>query len=326
VNLTTVHSLWLAPLCVLLGVLYAWFAYRRSQEQHGWKRNMVLSLGAIRALAVAIIAFFLLEPMVRIWLREVRKPVVVIAHDGSASLAAAGDTAALKTTYKSALEQLADDLGQKYEVRTFTYGQEVSDGLQFDQHAGQTDMDQVLREVYDRLGGPDLGAVIIDGDGIYNRGRDPRFAAERLGVPVYTVALGDTTVRPDLVLKDAEHNRIAFLGNDVPIVARLEARHMNGGHTRVSIRQGDAELAGKDLVVPAIPSSRSALADQARASGSAALHRATAPGGRGGRHRQQRPRHLHRCGGRPAEGVAPCRRTASRHRRAQARAQWPRGL
>ena len=252
-NLTTAHSLWLAPLCVLLGLLYAWVLYRRATEKQGWSRRLSLVLGALRATAVALIAFFLLEPMVRVWITEVRKPVVVIAHDGSASLAAAGDTAALRTAYKDALEDLAAGLDDRYQVRTFTYGAEVGEGLDFGQRGGQTDIDQLLHEVYDRFSGPDLGAVILDGDGIYNRGRDPRYAAERLGVPVYTIALGDTTVRPDLLVRGVDHNRIAFLGNDVPVVARVEARHLSGGRTRLGIRQGTEELAGQDLGITTDP-------------------------------------------------------------------------
>lgn len=252
-ELTTAHSLWLAPLCALLGVLLAWWLYRRSTEKHGWTRGRALLMAVARALAVAFIAFLLLEPMVRAWNTEVRKPVVVIAHDGSTSLALAGDTAAVRTTYKEAIAELEQELGDRFTVRSFTYGAGVKDGLDFSQRDGLTDMDEVLRAVYDRFGGSDLGAVILDGDGIYNRGRDPRWSAVRLGVPVHTVALGDTTVRPDVALKGADHNRIAFLGNEVPVVARIDARHLRGGTTRVSVMQGDKEFAGKDIGITADP-------------------------------------------------------------------------
>lgn len=252
-SLTTAHSLWLAPLCLLLGVACAWILYRRTTERHGWTTRTALLLATLRALAIAGIAFFLLEPMVRLWTTEVRKPVIVLAHDGSSSLGMAGDTAALRSTYRAALQDLGEQLGEAHEVRTFTYGSRVEDGLQFDQKDGRTDMDELLHEVYDRFSGPDLGAVVIDGDGIYNRGRDPRFGAERLGVPVFTIALGDTTVRPDLVLKDVDHNRIAFLGNEVPVVARVEAHHLAGARTRVTVQQGKVELAGKDLAIGGDP-------------------------------------------------------------------------
>ena len=252
-NLTTTYSLWLAPLCLLLGIGLAWALYRRAEGREGFSRNLSLLLGACRAIVIALIAFFLLEPMVRILVREVRKPVVVIAHDGSSSLLAAGDTSGLRSTYKEELERLAETLGDKYEVRTFTYGKEMGEGLDFAQGGALTDISSVFREVYDRFSGPDLGAVIMDGDGIYNRGRDPRLDAARLGVPIHTIALGDTTVRPDLVLKAVEHNRISYLGNEFPLLARIEARHLKGVRTRIVVLHGGAEIATKELSVTGDP-------------------------------------------------------------------------
>ncbi|MBL7982090.1 MAG: hypothetical protein JNL52_09795 [Flavobacteriales bacterium] len=252
-NLTTVHSLWLAPLCLLLGGALAWWLYRRTSSNEGFGRPVNLLLGTLRALAIALVAFFLLEPMVRLLVREVRKPVVVVAHDGSASLMATGDTAALKNAYRTEFQELVDRLGERYEVRTFTYGQQVNEGIDFAQPDALTDVDQLFREVYDRFGGPDLGAVIIDGDGIVTRGRDPRLSATRLGIPVHAVLLGDTTVRPDLALKAVEHNRISYLDNELPLLARVDARHLVGVRTQVTVSQGERELATREVVVTGDP-------------------------------------------------------------------------
>ncbi len=252
-SLTTAHSLWLAPLCLLLGAALAWVLYRRTVGKEGFSRNLSLLLAACRALTIALVSFFLLEPMVRILVREVRKPVVVIAHDGSSSLVAAGDTGSIRTTYAEELERLKNELGERFEVRTFTYGQGVSDGLSFEQTDGLTDISQAMREVYDRFSGPDLGALIIDGDGIYTKGRDPRSEVDRLGVPVFAIAMGDTTVRPDLVLRGVDHNRIGYLGNELPMLVRVEAKHMGGKRTRISILQSGKEVAGKEIVVAGHP-------------------------------------------------------------------------
>ncbi|MCB0765885.1 MAG: hypothetical protein KDB95_01615 [Flavobacteriales bacterium] len=248
-SLTTAHSLWLAPLCLLLGIVAAWWLYRRAEGKEGFSGSLSLILAGCRALAIALIAFFLLEPMIRILVREVRKPVVVILHDGSSSVLAAGDATAIRTTYPAELARVRDALGDRFEVRSFTYGDAVAEGLDMDQIGSFTDIDQALREVNDRFSGPDLGAVIIDGDGIYNRGRDPRAAADQLGVPVFAIALGDTTVRPDLLLRAVDHNRIGYLGNELPLLVKVEGRRSGGAATRVSVLQAGKEVAGKDLVL-----------------------------------------------------------------------------
>lgn len=253
VNLTTAHTLWLAPLCLLLGAGCAWWLYHGSTVRNGWSARTAWALGCLRAVAIALIAFFLLEPLVRISLREVRKPVVVVAHDGSSSLLATGDTVALRTAYAERLRKLADALGDKFEVRPFTYGGAVTEGLDFTQQEGNTDIDQLFRAVYDRFAGTDLGAVVVDGDGIYNRGRDPLLAAERMGVPVFAVALGDTTVYPDLQLRDVDHNRITYLGNDFPLLVRVKADHLKGRTSRVTVTKAGKEIVAKDIPITGDP-------------------------------------------------------------------------
>jgi hypothetical protein len=250
-QLTTVHPLWLILPCVLLGLGVAWLLYRKGRADIA--PTMARWLFAIRALAVTVLAFLLLEPMVRFDQREVRKPVVVIAHDGSASLLAAGDTSYVRQRYPAALQALVNELSGTYEVRSFTYGDVVQDGLVHTQDDAFTDLSQLFRTVGDRIAGSELGAVIVDGDGITNRGRDPRLDAQRLGVPVHVIALGDTTVRPDLILKGVEHNSITYLGNAFPILARLQAHHLKGRRTQVQVLHAGKVVAQREVTITADP-------------------------------------------------------------------------
>lgn len=252
-SITTSHSLWLAPLCVALGIALAWLLYRNARSREGFMPRLALLMAGLRAAAIALLAFFLLEPMVRMTLREVRRPVVVILHDGSESLVAEGDSAAFKRDYMNALRSLEEELGEGYEVRAFTYGDGMREGIDASQTDGFTDMSSALREVYDRFSGPDLGLVVLDGDGIINRGRDPRFDAQRLGVPVHVIVLGDTTVRPDISIRSLEHNRISFLGNEFPLSVRVEAHHLSGNRTKLIIRHDGREVGAHELSIGGDP-------------------------------------------------------------------------
>ncbi|MBK8580265.1 MAG: hypothetical protein IPL86_00025 [Flavobacteriales bacterium] len=116
-NLTTAHSLWLAPLCLLLGIGCAWLLYRGvGAPRLGFGRTV--DLGHVACVGHSCSSpFSCWSPLVRIRLREVRKPVVVVAHDGSSSLLATGDSAAFKAEYAERLRKLTEELGDKYEVR-----------------------------------------------------------------------------------------------------------------------------------------------------------------------------------------------------------------
>jgi hypothetical protein len=250
-QLTTAQPFWLALLCIGLGVGAAWLLYARAGDE--LPRTVRRILFVLRALSVALVAFFLLEPLLRYEERELRKPILVLAHDGSASLNAAGDTAFLHGTYRTALQELEQRMGDRFEVRSFTYGAEVEEGLRFAQDRPRTDLGALLRTVHERFAGAELGAVIVDGDGIQNQGRDPRLEATRLGVPVYTVLLGDTTVYPDLTLKDVEHNAITYLGNSTPVLVRVHADHLSGKRTVLELRQGDRVVAEREVPINGDP-------------------------------------------------------------------------
>lgn len=246
-QLTTAQPFWLALLCIALGVGAAWLLYARSGGELPPLVRRILFV--LRALSIALVAFFLLEPLLRYEERELRKPVLVLAHDGSASLDAAGDTALLHGPYRAALERLQQDLGERFAVRPFTYGAGVEEGLQFTQDRPRTDVGALLRAVHERFAGSELGAVVLDGDGIQNQGRDARLEATRLGVPVYTVLLGDTTVYPDLLVKGVEHNAITYLGNSTPVLVRVQADHLAGKRTVLELRQGERVVAEREVAI-----------------------------------------------------------------------------
>jgi hypothetical protein len=252
-DLTTEYSTWFVLLCLLLGVVVAWVLYARSRERYEWSQPLVWLLAIFRAVSIAFIAFFLLGPLIRYMQQEVQKPIIVIAHDGSASIVSAADSAAVRSHLVKNLGQIEQRLGSDYEVRTFTYGERVVEGIRSDQDNKQTDLGELFKEVEDRYDGLNLGAIILDGDGIYNRGRDPLLVAQNIGVPIYTVALGDTTVRKDLVLSDVDHNRITYKGNEFPIIVRYKADHLTGERTAAVVYEEGKELARKEIFLSGDP-------------------------------------------------------------------------
>ncbi len=258
----------------------------------------------MRALAIALVAFFLLEPMVRMLVREVRKPVVVLAHDGSASLLACWG-------YSCTSEPLTalswKNWWNAWASATRFAPSPTASLWRRDRLRPARRLHRCGRPVPRRvrsLQWPDLGAVIIDGDGIVTRGRDPRLSATRLGVPVHAVMLGDTTVRPDLALKAVEHNRISYLGNEFPLLARVDARHLVGARTQVTVSQGERELATREVVVTGDPQLIEVpFTVKAERPGLQRYTVAHACRGRRGERDEQRAGHLHRCAGRPPEGA-----------------------
>lgn len=204
-------------------------------------RAFIYGMGALRFIAVSLLAFFLLGPLIKSITREVEKPVIVLAQDNSESLLIGKDSTFYQGEYLQQLQRLKEELSDRYEVQTYTYGDVVQTGLdvQFDEK--RTNISELLREVHTRYSNRNLGALIIAGDGIFNTGANPVYSSKKLKVPVFTVAMGDTAVKRDLLINDIAHNRLAYLGNDFPLEVVVEARRLAGKQTllRVSDRSGE---------------------------------------------------------------------------------------
>lgn len=232
-NITFEYPTWFIIFCVLAGLLYAGILYykdNRFQEQGKW---LNYGLGAARFLSTFFIALLLLSPLLKSLKTETKKPVIVLAQDQSESIAndLKGDT----TKYQQSFEALQDKLSEKYDVKTYAFGDEVREGVNFKYTDKVSNISSVLSEVYDIYSNQNLGAVILASDGIYNEGNNPVYVGAKLNVPIYTVALGDTTPKRDVILKRVFHNKIAYLGDKFGIQVDVTAQNSLGTNTVLSV-------------------------------------------------------------------------------------------
>lgn len=248
-TITTEFSIWLIFFCLLFGIACAAFLYRNKKSE--FPPGLRLVLAFLRFALVSLLSFFLLNPMLKTLLKEVEKPVVVFAQDNSGSLVCGKDSSFFRNEYKEELNRLVGELSSKYDVKTLSFGEKVSDGFSFDYTEKQTDISEMMEEVYTLYGNRNLGAVFIATDGIFNKGSNPVFASSKIKAPFYTIALGDTSVKRDLVLKLVRYNRVAYLGNKFPLELVIEAHQLKGQNTKIEVVKGKEVLFSKVLEISA---------------------------------------------------------------------------
>lgn len=202
--MTIDYPWYMVLLCLLAGAVYAGVLYFVGQRRFG--RRATWLLAALRFVAVSVIAFLLLAPMTRRTVHERQKPHVVLALDRSASVMQSEDSV-------FTLNGLAEELKERCRVTLVTFGD-----------VAQTDIGSVIES----CGDGDVDAMVLATDGIYNRGANPATAAEHLALPVYAVALGDTTPQRDAVLGALRTNRVAMLGGMVPVELTVTASLLKG--------------------------------------------------------------------------------------------------
>jgi hypothetical protein len=227
-NIITTYPAWALVLCPLIGLGYAALLYYKESRSAEFPKFVRSLLAALRFLAVAVLVFLLLGPLVRTTNIEIEPPIVVIAADNSSSLVLGPDSTAVRESIAAQIAALESSLGTKYEVFTYTFGQDVAEGSNLDFTAPVTDMSGLFQSLKNRFANRNLGAIVLASDGIYNRGANPRYATGGLGAPVYTIALGDTSLKRDAYIGEVALNRIAFLGNQFPLEVMLGASKLDG--------------------------------------------------------------------------------------------------
>ncbi len=223
--------------CVLAGVLYALVLYYRETHftEAGQKPKWWLyALAVVRAVVVFFIAALLLSPLLKLVNHETEKPIILLAQDNSASIGMhfkQQDSAA----YTSNFNKLRDALSKNYEVKTYLVGSKVREGAQADYKDGSTNLSDFFEQVQNLFSNQNLGAIILASDGVYNEGSNPVYSAGEKMAPVYTIALGDTTVKRDLLISKMYFNPVAYLGNNFSVRADVQAQNCKGEAIKLQV-------------------------------------------------------------------------------------------
>ncbi|MGB1032981.1 MAG: hypothetical protein ACPGWM_10205, partial [Flavobacteriales bacterium] len=160
---------------------------------------------------------------------DVEDPIVIVVQDNSESLVLGKDSSFIKGDYQQQLKNLETELKESFEVKSFKFGDHVSeslDGIAYNEKS--TDFSLLLDELFSKFSHRNLGAIVIASDGIYNKGSNPAYSFKKLKAPIYTIALGDTIDQKDFRIIEVAHNRLAYLGNDFPLEISIEGKKCQG--------------------------------------------------------------------------------------------------
>jgi hypothetical protein len=246
INIITDYPLWFSIFCVLLGVVYAVVLYRKETKFNELSVWVIRLMAFFRFALISMLAFLLLSPFVKTLFNKVEKPVIIIAQDNSGSILLNKDSAFYKKDYLQQIQKLKEDLSSNYEVKSYTFGDNVQEGSAIDYSQKITDISNLFDEVNNKFYNRNVGALILASDGIFNQGMNPIFNNNKAEFPVYTIALGDTSIQRDLLIKEVNHNKITFLGNEFPIEVYASALQCKGAKTSMMVTHNGKQLVKKE--------------------------------------------------------------------------------
>ena len=242
---------WLILLCLSLAGLYSTALYYREKKSE-FPLYLKIILGSLRFISVFLISFMLLSPFTRSIIRDREKPAIILAVDDSESVLLNKDSSYYRQEFAGEINELAGRLSDIGDVRIYHFsdgmdaaGQEFPDTGRFRQKI--TDISSVFSEIDVVYDNRNVGAMILVSDGIYNTGSNPVYQARNRPYPLYTVALGDTSTRMDLLIARVNYNRMVYLNNQFPIEVVVRALEMAGKKSRLRILRGNSEVFSTEI-------------------------------------------------------------------------------
>ncbi|MCK9399260.1 MAG: hypothetical protein M0Q51_04625 [Bacteroidales bacterium] len=254
-NLFTGQPAWLIIICLLLAGGYAIGLYFRDIKNE-FPDYLKLILGAVRFVSVFLISFMLLSPFIRSISKEKEKPLIILAVDDSESVLLNADSAYYKDALLRDVDRLSARLSQIGDVRQYLFGDKLIQLKQGEDFSGSvkydkatTDISRLIAELGNLYVNRNVGALIMASDGIYNTGANPVYQAKDWPYPIYTIALGDTSIRKDLIIAKVNYNRMVYLNNKFPVEIVVRANAANGRQSRIRIFHENNPVESKDFII-----------------------------------------------------------------------------
>ncbi len=228
------YSLLYILFCILLGVFFSWFLYRK---ESGIKSIFIIRmLSVLRFIFITIISFLLLNPFITTIEKKIQKPVLIIAQDISASV---------KDNISEKLEDIIHDFPD-FDIYTLSFSNRVVDGLLKNNNGLKTNISRLLNEINVRFSNRKIAALILATDGIYNIGLNPLYN-KNIDYPIYPVLIGDTLVKKDVSIIRVNCNNTSFLGSRLPIEVSITANESTGLQTQLTVWNNNKQLYSENI-------------------------------------------------------------------------------
>jgi hypothetical protein len=235
----------------VVAVALAIFAYRHTVPVVPQAKRYLLV--GLRSLVLFFLLLLFLEPILRLVRMERKSPTIAILADDSKSMSLMDRTGNRSEIARAILKskgiQRLSDLGgiELFGISSGLSPITTPDSLQFS--GGVTDISTALRDVQKKSEDENIQAVVLVTDGEYNLGENPVREAERFGMPIYTVGVGDSSEQKDVLVTKVITNEIAYTESRIPMDVTVKSSGFNGERVEVSLSEGGKRIAQQFLTL-----------------------------------------------------------------------------
>ena len=205
----------------------------------------------LRTLAIVILLFLAFEPILTIIKKHTLQPLNLVFVDNSKSMLRGNAGKEKRAIVNDFVKDLKNQ-NIKGEWEYYSFGENVKkispDSVSY-LNFGEAVTN--FADIFKTAGKANRGiaSITIVSDGVITEGSNPSYTAEKMGVPVFTIAVGDTSKQRDISVEDIKHNEYIYSGIETAIRCALLSTGYDNFQCSVRLFEENALVQEQTVVV-----------------------------------------------------------------------------
>ena len=235
-------------LFVFLLIGFTVFIYRYTVPQISSTKKILLIITRTLALTLLVLAIF--EPTLTIIKKSILKPTAWFFVDNSKSILY-DDGSEKNQKILGVLNELKQtEFAENTQLKTF--GTKISeinidnlDDVTFKE--GSTNFANIFSSLSES--DENISSIVILSDGVITDGSNPINSAEKSGIPIFTLGVGDTTKRKDIEIKNVIYNEFIYAENPTTLSATILNDGFANRTVNLTFYENDVLIQQKNIVL-----------------------------------------------------------------------------
>lgn len=231
---------WFILACIIISGLFTYLLYNKKEN---WSSTVNYILAALRFSSLFLICFLFLSPFFNYIKNHFEKPSFALIIDNSSSLLESSDSIKIKESISSISKSL-QEIGIDPVIHDLNKLISL-DSLKITND--ETNLSKAITNAKDEYYNRNLAGAILISDGIHNKGAKPD--NKNFKTDVFTIGLGDTTSRNDLIITRVKINKTAYVNNDFPIKTTVSCKGYENIKSQLKLFRNDSLIQEKEITL-----------------------------------------------------------------------------
>lgn len=232
---------------IILLAAYSFYVYRFTLPPVSYPKKYFLTF--LRTFSLVLLFFIFFEPVLTLTKKLIITPINVFYVDNSRSIKI-DDKTNRSSKMKALIEALSgSNLNENSEY--YSFGSSIklleADNLsKLNWSDATTDFSSIFKNL--QQSEKNITSVTIISDGVITQGSTPIYAAEKLGIPVFTVGIGDSTRKNDIEIKNVINNEFIYAGNPTTILTTVLNKGYSDKASQISLYENSNLIEQKNII------------------------------------------------------------------------------